>query len=151
MAGVGYLTTRSEVDAKRISAAGHGMGGLIVLFAAVFDDRIRAVASTGALVSYSAIAESNLYSHRFGAFDPGFLTTFDLPDVGLLVAPRPLTIRNAVDALHRVLDPKAVKQAYRNTASAYGTAGHAERFQVRRETTSDGVLRRYQAVFSNQD
>ena len=151
MAGVGYLTTRSEVDPKRIAAAGHGMGGLIVLFAAAFDDRIGAVASTGALVSYSAIAESNLYSHRFGAFGPGFLTTFDLPDVASLIAPRPLLIHNAVDALHRVLDPEAVKQAYRVAASAYRTAGQADRFQVQHETTADGISRRYQAVFWRHD
>jgi pimeloyl-ACP methyl ester carboxylesterase len=151
MAGIGYLTTRSEVDPKRIAAAGHGMGGLIALFAAAFDDRIRSVASTGALVSYSAIAEGNLYSHRFGAFGPGFLTTFDLPDVASLIAPRPLLIHNAVDALHRVLDPEAVKQAYRATASAYRTAGQADRFQIQHETTTDGILRRYQAVFSRHD
>jgi cephalosporin-C deacetylase-like acetyl esterase len=151
MAGVGYLATRSEVDPKRISAAGHGMGGLIVVFAAAFDDRIRSVASTGALVSYSAIAETNLYSHRFGAFGPGFLTTFDLPDVVSLIAPRPLLIHNAVDAMHRVLDPEAVKQTYRSTTSAYRTLGQADRFQVHHETASDGIARRYQEVFSRND
>jgi dienelactone hydrolase len=148
MAGVGYLTSRSEVDAKSISAAGHGMGGLIVMFAAAFDDRIRAVASTGALVSYSAIAESNLYSHRFGVFGPGFLTTFDLPDVASLIAPRPLLMHNAVDALHRVLDPETVKQAYRGTANAYSKAGQADQFQVLHETTAQETSRRYQAAFS---
>ena len=151
IAGVGYLTTRSEVDPKRISAAGHGMGGLIVVFAAAFDDRIRSVASTGALVSYSAVAESNLYSHRFGTFGPGFLTTFDLPDVASLIAPRPLLIHNAVDALHRILDPETVKQEYRATARAYRTAGQADRFQVQHEITTDGISRRYQAVFSRRD
>jgi dienelactone hydrolase len=128
MSGVSYLTSRPEVDSKRIAAAGHGMGGLIVLFAAAFDERISSVASNGALVSYSAIAESDLYSHRFGAFGPGFLTTFDLPDVASLVAPRLLVIYNSVDALHRVMDPETVKQAYGSTASEYSARGKPDRF-----------------------
>jgi cephalosporin-C deacetylase-like acetyl esterase len=149
IAGVSYLSSRPEVDPRRISAVGHGMGGLIVLYAAAFDDRIRSVASTGALVSYSAIAESNLYSHRFGAFGPGFLRTFDLPDVASLIAPRPLRLHNAVDALHRVLDPEAVKQVYRATSAAYRVAGQPDRFQVVHDTSADGISRRYHSLLSD--
>ncbi len=112
MAGVSYLAGRAEVDAKRISAIGHGMGGLVVLYAAAFDERIRSAAITGSLVSYAAIAASELYSHRFGAFGPGFLRGFDLPDAASLIAPRPLTIHNAVDALHRVLPVETAREAY---------------------------------------
>jgi hypothetical protein len=83
------------------------MGGLIALFAAA----LRRSDPLGGLErrrwfpippSPTAI----LYSHRFGAFGPGFLTTFDLPDVASLIAPRPLLIHNAVDAQHRCARPR---------------------------------------------
>ena len=43
---------------------------LWVLFATAFEPRIRAAAVTGSLVSYSSIAESEFYTHRFGSFGP---------------------------------------------------------------------------------
>lgn len=146
MAGVSYLTGRAEVDTRRISAIGHGLGGLIVLYAAAFDERISAAAIAGSLVSYSAIAESDLYTHRFGAFGPGFLRGFDLPDVAALVAPRPLLIHNAVDAQHRVMPAGAAAAAYRSATAAYESAGQAARFQVRHEATPERILKAYLAL-----
>lgn len=135
MAGVSYLAGRAEVDANRISAIGHGLGGMIVLYAAAFDERIRAVAATNSLVSYSAIAESELYSHRFGAFGPGFLRGFDLPDVASLIAPRRVVILNAVDALHRVMAPETVRKAYGQF-----------HIGVFHETAPEGMVKRYAAL-----
>lgn len=135
MAGVSYLAARPEVDASRISAIGHGLGGLIVLYAAAFDERIRSVAVTNALVSYSAIAENEIYSHRFGAFGPGFLRGFDLPDVAALISPRPVLIHNAVDALHRVMAPEVVRKAYPQS-----------HVRVLHETAPEGIAKRYLAM-----
>jgi dienelactone hydrolase len=147
-AGVSYLAARPEIDASRISAIGHGAGGLIVLFAAAFDDRVRSVAVTGSLISYSAIAESDLYTHRFGSFGPGFLRGFDLPDVAALIAPRPLLIQNPVDALHRVLDVAKAREALGSTARAYEKAGSADRFRVEHDTASEGIAARYLAMIA---
>src|SRR5207245_622269 len=88
---VDYLETRAEVDRNRIAAAGHGMGGLLVLYAAALDDRIHSAVVTSTLISYSAILESELYTHRFSAFAPNVLRDFELPEVAALVAPRRLT------------------------------------------------------------
>jgi cephalosporin-C deacetylase-like acetyl esterase len=148
MGAVDYLASRPEVDASRISAFGHGMGGLIVLFAGAFDTRIHSVAATGALVSYSAIADSELYTHRFGAFGPGFLRDFDLPDLASLIAPRPLLLQNSVDALHRVMDPKTVEQTYRSTASSYQAVGKRDGFQIAHDTTASSIAQRYQTLLS---
>jgi len=148
LAGVGYLAGRPEVDAGRIAVIGHGMGGLLALFAAAFDDRIRAVAATGSLVSYGDIAASELYTHRFGAFGPGFLRTFDLPDVASLIAPRPLLLLNTVDARHRVMEPGAVEDAYRAAAAAFRGAGLAGRFVVAQADSPAGMTRRYEALLA---
>jgi cephalosporin-C deacetylase-like acetyl esterase len=110
--GVDYLASRPEIDQRRIGVIGHGAGGLLALYAAAFDGRIRAAAANGSLVSYSAVAESDLYTHRFGGFGPGFLRTFDLPDLVALAAPRAVLVVNAVDAQHRVLDAESARRSY---------------------------------------
>jgi len=142
LTAVDYLAGRPEVDASRISAIGHGMGGLIVLYAAVFDERIRSVASNGALVSYASIVENELYTHRFSSFGPGFLRTFDLPDLASLIAPRPLLLQNSVDALHRVLDESTVRQIY-------GSAGKGDRIRIVHDVTASGIAARYEALLSD--
>ncbi|MEX2262985.1 MAG: alpha/beta fold hydrolase [Bryobacteraceae bacterium] len=148
LGAVSYLAAHPEIDASRISAIGHGMGGLIVLYAAAFDERIRSVASTGALVSYSSIVDSELYTHRFSSFGPGFLRNFDLPDLASLIAPRPLLLQNSVDALHRVLDPETVQQTYRSAADVYQAAGQRDRFRIIHDVTASGIAQRYEALLS---
>jgi pimeloyl-ACP methyl ester carboxylesterase len=146
LGAVDYLAGRSEVDASRIAAIGHGMGGLIVLYAAAFDGRIRSVAATGTLVSYSSIAESEIYTHRFSSFGPSFLRDFDLPDLAALIAPRALLLQNSVDAQHRVLAPEAVERTYRSAAGVYETAGKRDQMRILADTTAASIVRRYAAL-----
>jgi dienelactone hydrolase len=146
LGAVDYLAGRREVDGSRIGAIGHGMGGLIVLYAAAFDGRIRSVAATGTLVSYSSIAESELYTHRFSNFGPGFLRDFDLPDLAALIAPRTLLLQNPVDALHRVLAPEAVERTFRSAADVYETAGKGDQMRILADATAASIVRRYKTL-----
>jgi cephalosporin-C deacetylase-like acetyl esterase len=148
---VDYLLTRSEVDPKRIAAAGHGMGGLLVLYGAALDERIQAAAVTGSLVSYASILESELYTHRFSAFVPGVLRDFDLPEVAALVAPRRLVVLNAVDQLHRGLDPAAAEAAYRPASRAYSLLGASDRLQVGIAVSAGEIVARYRTLIGQSD
>ena len=143
MRAVDYLASRGEVDGDRISAIGHGLGGLIVLYAAAVDARIASVACTRSLVSYEAIVENEIYTHRFTAFGPGFLKDFDLPEVAALVAPRPLLLVNPVDQLHRVASPDEVETTYQPTASVYGLAGEASHFTSAHSVTAKRTAEHY--------
>jgi cephalosporin-C deacetylase-like acetyl esterase len=113
LSAVEYLVSRQEVDRGRIAAAGHGLGGLLVSYAASLEERIQAAAVTGGLLSYAAILESGLYTHRFSAFVPGVLRHFDIPEVAGLVAPRQLVLLNTVDQLHRRVQVEEVWQTRR--------------------------------------
>ena len=143
---VDYLASRKEVDGKRISAIGHGAGGLIALYAAALDDRIRSAAATRSLISYEAIVENELYTHRFSSFAPGALRDFDLPEVAALVAPRPLLLLNPVDEVHRVAPADEVAKTYQTTSLVYGLAGSAERFTHAHRLTAKETLEQYLAL-----
>src|SRR5262249_24304881 len=103
---IDYLRSRSGIDPARISVIGQGSAGLAALHAAALDDKARSAAISGALVSYAAIVDNEIYTHRYSWFTPGVLRKYDLPDVAALVAPRPLVIINAVDHMQRPLEPE---------------------------------------------
>ncbi len=142
---VDHLVARKEVDGNRVSVIGHGLGGLIALYAAALDERIYSVAATRSLISYEAIVESELYTHRFTSFVPGVLGDFDLPEVAALVAPRPLLLLNPVDAVHRVAPAGEVKSTYESTAQVYGLAGVAENFRQAHALTAREIADQYLA------
>ena len=143
LAAVEYLLSRAEVDRRRIQVAGHGAGGLLVLYAAALDDRIQSAAVNGALLSYAAITESELYTHRSSAFVPGVLRHFDLPEVAALVAPRRLLLLNIVDQLHRRIEPEEVHRAYQPTAGVYRVAGAGDALQIGVTATVAEIVQRY--------
>jgi len=98
---VAYLASRPEIDAKRITVAGMGTGGVFALFAAALEPAIHAVVSINALASYHAFADVDLYTVRHTLLVPRVLESFDLPDVAGIIAPRAVTIVNPIDAAHR--------------------------------------------------
>ncbi len=138
---VDYLLTRKEIDGQRISAAGFGSGGLLVLYAAALDDRIRSVVSIGSLVSYRSIVETELYTHRPSEFVLSALRHFDLPGVAAAIAPRPLQLLNTVDAAQLPVETEQCRAAYELTRRAYTLAGAAENFRVARAESPADILR----------
>jgi len=116
--GVDYLETRPEVDRKRLSVIGHGAGGLLALYAAALDERIRSAACARMLVTYSAALETDLYRHRYSGFAPQALESFDLPDVAALAAPRPLLILNPVDQLQERVALEKARTSYARAGSS---------------------------------
>jgi cephalosporin-C deacetylase-like acetyl esterase len=103
-----YMLSRPDVDAARISVIGKHNGGVVAMYAAAFEPRIRKVAAEDAAPSYVSIATSKEYpSDTIAIAVPGVLHDFDLPDLRKLIAPR------ALDLIDR-----SSGQAFRG---AYGT------------------------------
>ena len=100
---VDYLSTRPDIDAKRISVRGRDMGALLVVLAAAIDPRIHSVTADHLLVSFQSLIDGDLYAHRFGAIIPGVLRDFDIPNVVEAIAPRKVEILSTVDQLQRVI------------------------------------------------
>ncbi len=98
---VAYLSSRPEIDSKRITLADGGTGGVVALHAAALEPGLKAVTSINALASYKDFAETDIYTVRQTLIVPRVFESFDLPDVAALIAPRPVTIINPIDAAHR--------------------------------------------------
>jgi dienelactone hydrolase len=144
--GVDYLRSRPGIDAKRISLIGQGSAGLPVLHAAALDETVRGAAITGALATYSAIVDHEIYTHRYVMFTPGALRKYDLPDVAALVAPRPLVLINAVDQAQRPLDAERAAEVFAPAAKTFDMAGARAELRVVRAISAEDILEQYRAL-----
>ena len=84
-----YLAGRSDVCGDQIGAVGLSYGGFQVLLTAVADERIRAAVISGAAWSYGAELAGK-HAVCGAQIIPGAWEWFDLPDLAMSIAPRPL-------------------------------------------------------------
>lgn len=112
---IDYLTTRPEVNSSEIRMLGSGASGLAVLLTAVLDERPRSLLLQGAIVSYWSIISSQDYSLPLDWFVPGILRKFDLPEVVMVLSPRPCWLLNTVGPRGEVLTESSIRQSYHQT------------------------------------
>jgi dienelactone hydrolase len=84
-----YLTTRSEVEPEALGCVGLSYGAMATLFLTAIEPRIRAAVVSGGLSSYEAMLEHDA-TVCAGQVIPGMMEWFDLPDVAMAIAPRPV-------------------------------------------------------------
>ena len=87
--GIGLLKSREDLKGKKIIAVGDGLGGLWALLASVYDPRIEGVVTMGTVPSYKLLIAAKYYSAWGYFWVPGALIDFDIPDLALLVSPKP--------------------------------------------------------------
>jgi len=119
LAATRYLAERGDVSARGIVARGVGLGGLTVLLAAALNDSIAEVVVEDIPVDYRSMVEADIYRHPSKFLLPGVLQKLDLPDVAALVAPRPLTLINLLDAQGHPLDPGTARRRYRRAVQVF--------------------------------
>lgn len=128
-----YLASRPDVKPRKITVIGKGNGGLVALFTAALDPRVKNVVSEDALISYLDMARTQLYSQSlFPVIVPGVLKDFDLRDLAAAIAPRRLTIVDARSASEKLEPLSEVRIEYAPAINAY-RAEHADkhlRFQA---------------------
>jgi dienelactone hydrolase len=88
MRTVDWIGTRSELDATRVGCMGISGGGMVTLFAAALDERIRVAFVSGYLNTFKDSIGS--MSHCVDNYIPGILNWCEMYDVAGLIAPRPL-------------------------------------------------------------
>jgi dienelactone hydrolase len=89
--GIDLLCSLDFVDADRVGFIGHSYGGRMAIWAAAFDDRIKASASNCGCISYKdSLTREVGVQAEFVV--PGILTFGDIGDVANLIAPRALYI-----------------------------------------------------------
>ncbi|HYF47972.1 MAG TPA: acetylxylan esterase [Planctomycetota bacterium] len=138
-----HLRSRWEVEKEQISIVGVGRGALWALYAAALDSGISRVAMLRGLATYKCLVERRRHNHHFSIYLPGCLKAFDLPHVAACVAPRPLTIINAVDSRKDRCELSTMQRDYALAGAVYKTFGEAKTFRV---TTTDSGPETFAAV-----
>jgi hypothetical protein len=95
---VDYLRSRQDAGGA-ISLVGDGPHGVIALYAAALDEKVRSVALRQTVIDYRSLASAERYTQPFGIYAYGLLRAFDLPHVARAVGPRPVLLLNPVTAL----------------------------------------------------
>jgi dienelactone hydrolase len=119
---IDYLTTRSEVDPRRISTMGISGGGTISYFAAALDERIKMAVVSG---YFNTFRDSILsLSHCIDNYIPGILNYVEMYDIAGLIAPRRLFVESATrDPIFPV---EASKMAFDKARHIYTVFGVPE-------------------------
>lgn len=99
MRSVDYLVSRNDLAGRPVVVVGEGLGGVWALTAAAFDERIASIVCVGTVPSYKLIVGTQYYKSRDYFWVPGALCDFDLTDLVGLIAPRPVTLIDPVDAM----------------------------------------------------
>src|SRR5262249_25904845 len=93
-----YLRSRDDIGAA-VLLVGDGPHGVIALYAAALDERVRGVALRQTITDYRSLATAERYTQPFGIYAYGLLREFDLPDVVGVVGPRPVLLLDPSTAL----------------------------------------------------
>ena len=126
-----YLASRPDVNADKITLLGKGNGGVIALFAAALDPRLKKTICEDALVSYLNMASTTYYDQSlFDVIVPGVLKDFDLPDVAAAIAPRSLQIVDAQSAAEALGPVSETRREYSTTVRTYEALHRASHFRI---------------------
>lgn len=126
-----YLASRPGVNPEKITLLGKGNGGVIALFAAALDPRLKKIICEDELVSYLDLASTTYYDQSlFDLIVPGVLKDFDLPDVATAVAPRSLQIMDAQSASETLEPVSETRREYATTGHTYEALHSANQFRI---------------------
>jgi dienelactone hydrolase/lysophospholipase L1-like esterase len=121
-----YLSSRPEVDPRRIGATGMSMGSTRSWWLAAVDDRIAAAAGVACLTRYeNLIRHGQLRQHGVYFYTIGLLRHFDSEGVLALIAPRPyLAVTGELDAGSPADGIKVIEEKVGAVYAALGQRDH---------------------------
>jgi cephalosporin-C deacetylase-like acetyl esterase len=129
--GVDLLVSRKEVDPNRVYGYGKDGGALPLLYASLFDTRIRKVVLAGMLTSYESVVNSRVHRHVLEGVAPGMLKSYDLQDLVAALAPREVWIVGGTDPLGHELPASDVKKEYRRTLEVFSQQQASQAIHIR--------------------
>jgi dienelactone hydrolase len=116
-------------DAGRLGIVGLGQAGLVALCAAAVDERVAAVATADAPLTYVTEAAYGPGT-RMGLLAPGLLGVGDVPHLAALAAPRRLVVLGGVSPQGERRALRQLQEAYAFTRDVYRLAKAADRLTV---------------------
>jgi rhamnogalacturonyl hydrolase YesR/dienelactone hydrolase len=121
-----WLAARPDVDAARISARAGGAMGIVLLHAALLDERICAVTLERTLVDYRASLDAALPTNLAQSVIPGVIRHYDLDDLMVALAPRPIELIAPIDGEGDSVDPHNALAWVLETDRVLGFAGRVK-------------------------
>ena len=143
---IDVLASLAEVDSERIGVLGHSLGGHGTIFLAAYDERVKAAACNcgGSFFRHNPKVEAWARDHWYiylkhirGDLLEGKLPPIDFHEIVALIAPRafldlsglndgvPLTQRQRIPMLMRVMDVYELEKASKNFAFYVHGRGHS--------------------------
>ncbi len=123
-----YLSSRPEVDPKRLGCVGLSLGGIRTAYLIAADPRLKAACLAGWMTVFAEQLRNHLRNHTWMVYVPGLYRWLDLPDAAALFAPGALLVQQcARDALFPI---SGMKGAARKLEKIYAKAGLSERFRA---------------------
>jgi cephalosporin-C deacetylase-like acetyl esterase len=107
-----------------------GNTGPIALHAAALDKRIAKVMLERSLFSWQNVVETPISYRQLANVVPSALRAYDLPDLAALLAPRPLTLEDPVNAQNLPAGADIVAAAYRACRDHYRQLGADKSFVI---------------------
>ena len=124
MRAVDYLTSRPEIDGKRIGITGSSGGGNQTAFTTVFDERIAASAPVNAVTMFDEHMALGCDYYCPCEIIPGLWKIAEYSDLVATVAPRPLLLVSAMK--DRLFPIKGVREVYYKAREVYGAFDAAD-------------------------
>lgn len=147
MRALDYLVSRPDVDPGRLGVTGISGGGAMAWFLGAADERVRCIApvcQTGSIEQL--IADRCTDGHCDCAFWINYYR-WCTPDLGALIAPRPLLIAAGTEDL--LWRPYAFREAFHRIHHQYAALGAAGKVRLVEDLTPHGYTRKIrQAVFT---
>ncbi|MDQ6813382.1 MAG: dienelactone hydrolase family protein [Bacteroidota bacterium] len=127
---IDYLTSREDIDTKRIGTIGMSMGSTMSWWLAALDERIKVCVDLCCLTDYQAlIDEKGLALHGIYYYVPDLLNHFTTSQINGLISPRPhFGLAGKLDPL---TPQDGLKKIDKNLRNIYAHDGHAEAWKLR--------------------
>ena len=128
---IDYLSSRSDVDARRIGTLGMSMGSTMAWWVAALDERVKVCVDICCLTDFQALIEAQgLSGHGIYYYVPSLLKHFTTAQINALICPRPhLGLAGNLDKL---TPPKGLDRIDKELRDVYAKAGKPEHWKLLR-------------------
>jgi cephalosporin-C deacetylase-like acetyl esterase len=136
---IDWLVSRSDVDSTSLAVYGTGAQGMVALHAAAIDERITDVIAERTLVSYNMALQAPLHRNLSEVLIPGVLTRYDVADLLMAIAPRPVWLVNPVNAMGQPAREAIVRTELAAALESDANLHRPERIHIVRRNQESGV------------
>jgi dienelactone hydrolase len=123
-----YLSSRKEVDAKRIGCIGCSFGGTMTTYLSALEPRIKASVICCYISTLRDAFTRGLGNFCGVQYMPGLAKYGDIPEVAMLIAPKPLQVQ--VGEQDQCFVREDAVPAAKRLKRAYSVAGAGDRFDL---------------------